>query len=230
MRVKEKDRPERDWRSKRTFAPKYWKWAKRARIAGSHLSDSEWVLDIGCGERALRYFLPRSTGYLAADLVQWAPDIEICDLNAGEFPDRYLAVADTSVMLGVIEYLERPKDVFERIAQSSERLLVSYNPTDLFPRRAPHWISHLSSRQLIDMLADASFDVKRASVFDKRRLLLSSVNRSFTTRDRERRNAAQSAMGKPTQSLSTWEILRHRWRTISTYKPGYVTAYPKEPA
>jgi 2-polyprenyl-3-methyl-5-hydroxy-6-metoxy-1,4-benzoquinol methylase len=82
------------------------------------------VLDVGCRDAELAECLPAGTIYAGADLF---PDDKghvkyVGDITTLDIPDRY----DTVVALDILEHLDRPSTVFDRLAGIARRhLLVS---------------------------------------------------------------------------------------------------------
>ena len=89
-------------------------------------ADAEWVCDLGCGPQFLRRHLGQGIVYLPADLIQWTPDTEVCDVNAGHLPVRSLTLCDTCVMMGVIGRIRDPRWFFGELARHVEHLLFSH--------------------------------------------------------------------------------------------------------
>jgi hypothetical protein len=78
----------------------------------------------------LKSFLPRTAVYLPADLKQWTPDTEICDLDAGKLPTRALDLCEICVVLGVVGHLRDPEALIQNLSQRVEKVLVSFKTTD----------------------------------------------------------------------------------------------------
>ena len=89
-------------------------------------ADAKWVCDLGCGPQFLRRYLGQDVIYLPADLNQWTPDTELCDLNSGKLPSQSLKLCDICVMMGLIGYLRDPKWLIRELAQYAEHVLISY--------------------------------------------------------------------------------------------------------
>ena len=99
-------------------------WDRRAEMAAAWLPTSGRIVDVGCGApMALRRFLEPDVTYIAADLKAWTPDVQVIDLDAGEFP---VGEVDAVAMLGVIEYLKRPGMALLRARRAADRLVTSY--------------------------------------------------------------------------------------------------------
>ena len=82
-------------------------WQLRAAQAALFVEPVVSVLDIGCGAgMTLRKYLPGGCVYIPADLVKWAPEVRHVDVDAGIFPEGEF---DYVILLGVIEYLNRPE-------------------------------------------------------------------------------------------------------------------------
>jgi hypothetical protein len=120
------------WKFEQFLMGSYWReqpklsrprWRRRAEIAAPLFEPGWHVLDLGCGEMALRDYLPGSCAYTPADVNPASAEILKVDLDNGDLPDgRYDVVA----LLGVIEYLDRPKQALTSIHQLAPRLITSY--------------------------------------------------------------------------------------------------------
>src|SRR5262245_14731582 len=140
-------------------------WNKRARFAAPFCGNG-WVCDIGCGMQGLSRFLPLRSRYLPSDLKQWTPDVEVCDLNAGVLPDRYLALCDVVTLLGVVERIHDLDWLFAELATRAERLIVTYHCSDNAPMRMPGWINAYTSAEFSTKLVAAGYRVEDSEMFD----------------------------------------------------------------
>lgn len=96
---------------------------KRIKVAVGWIDEGSKVLDLGCGLRHLEQHLPRRCTYTGADLAQMHPDNLQVDLDQTfVLPDRY----DTVVLLGVLEFLERPLEALQRLQDHSSQVILSY--------------------------------------------------------------------------------------------------------
>jgi hypothetical protein len=133
------------------------KWSWRAEKVAELCEPGSSVCDIGCGVQALKEYLPKDCRYFPADLTQWTDDTELCDINAGRFPESALSHCDTCVMLGVLEYLWSPVDVFRFLRKSVKTLIFTYNVTDWSTWRHPLWINALSIADIEKMLKESAY-------------------------------------------------------------------------
>lgn len=144
---------ERRWRNAENFDPN---WSARSQLAAGFIDSSvRSVCDIGCGMQSLKQFLRSEVKYLPADLQQWTPDTEVCDINAGIFPRRSILESDQCVALGLIEYLSDPSALFRFIGECRKRFIVSYNTLEDSPERNPIWISAFTSKQFLGFASSA---------------------------------------------------------------------------
>lgn len=132
-------------------------WRTRAAIVAGLVTPGSRVLDLGCGAMDLEQELPDGAVYLPADLVARDSRTIMVDLNAGQLPD---VDADVITMLGVLEYVHNPGQLFGGLAQRWPRLVVTYNPTDLDGGRDRHahgWFSALTSAGLVSVAEAAGY-------------------------------------------------------------------------
>jgi hypothetical protein len=126
-------------------------WPERAEatarlIAELPIAAGDSVLDLGCGHQTVRRFLPGHVRYVPVDRVARTPDTLVMDLER-EFPTgRHRA----ALILGLLEYLERPFDLLSRVAASADHCVFSYND-DPSParRRLQHWRPAIHSEELV---------------------------------------------------------------------------------
>jgi FkbM family methyltransferase len=99
----------------------------RARLAAAFVPAAARVLDLGAGVMALRRALPAGCRYQPADLVAFAEDTLVVDLNDGQFPGGNY---DVAVFLDVLEFLHDPQAALDAAADRAGRLIASYRPCD----------------------------------------------------------------------------------------------------
>lgn len=155
-------------------------WSHRSAFAAALCSEASGVCDIGCGRQALRHLLPEGVKYLPEDLRQWSDDTEPCDLNAGVFPTKSLAAADTCTLLGVIEYLFDPEEVIKQIASQVGCIVFSYNAKDLAEqdRAGNGWVNALSTGDLMVLCRRSGLIVNRLERIDGTQVMLRAAVRN----------------------------------------------------
>jgi len=132
---------------------------ERAHLAAAVIAPESRVLDLGAGSMALRGVLPAGCRYTPADLVQFAPDTIVVDLNAGGFPD---GVFDVVAMIDVVEFLHDPGAVLTAAGRAAPRLVVSYRPADgkkAEKRRRAGLFNDFSEKSFGALLTNASWRV-----------------------------------------------------------------------
>lgn len=128
-------------------------WKSRAKIVAALIAPGSVVLDLGCGAMDLEAELAADCVYLPADLVARDARTIIIDLNTGRLPN---ATADVVTMLGVLEYVHQPDNLFRSLARRWSRVVLSYNPADLDNERDRHshgWFNALRSAELVTLAA-----------------------------------------------------------------------------
>ncbi|MBJ6799249.1 class I SAM-dependent methyltransferase [Geomonas propionica] len=155
-------------RLRRAWRPPQWReiehfdeqWKRRIKGLAYLLDQEKSVLDLGCGRMWLREFLPDGTRYFCCDYVARSPETIVCDFNRNEFPDLRVDVCFVS---GCLEYVEDVDWFLGRIAQASDRLILSYCSTELVPglpgRKSLAWKSHLSHDALLAKAEAAGFQL-----------------------------------------------------------------------
>ncbi|MES0812694.1 hypothetical protein ABLO27_24590 [Roseibium sp. SCPC15] len=126
-------------------------WLPRAEMAVSYVKPGEQVLDLGCGYQLPKQFLDTSCNYVPCDVVARTEDTIIADLNKREFPTGNF---DTTLILGVLEYIPDINFVFEKLAKQSRKVVFSYcvaniqTPEALSVRTTNRWLTHWNSKDL----------------------------------------------------------------------------------
>lgn len=158
-----------NWLDPTAYSPH---WVPRSVKALSLLGDAKSVCDLGCGApQAVRGLLPEGIRYLPADLKAWTSDTEPCDLAAGFFPEKSLAACDLCLMLGIIEYIPYPKEVFAGLALRCKRLITSYHPAERRPDRYETWVNSLSEKEYFDILKSTGWTVVHQEELDDGQVL-----------------------------------------------------------
>jgi hypothetical protein len=135
-------------------------WSPRAALVAKLLAPGDTVLDLGCGQMDLERELPEGSRYIPADIVSRDKRTLYCELNLGIFPDL---PADVVTMLGVLEYCHKPAAVLRAIAARWQKLVLTYNPTDLDAgrdRRLHGWFNSLTSAELVKLATDQSYQLE----------------------------------------------------------------------
>jgi hypothetical protein len=111
--------------------------------------------------------------YFPADIVQWTRDTELCDLNKERYPERSLLLCDTSVLLGVVEYLHDPALIFGALSRRTIYCLATYSTIEAYPARWDRWLNAFSKRQFVNLVASAGWVIgKTANVPHHNQLLV----------------------------------------------------------
>lgn len=142
------------WRNPQNFKAN---WSNRAQIVANLIPSGTTVLDLGCGMMDLEACLPADCTYLPADLAPRDGRTLYCDLNSGEIPR---VAADIVTMLGVIEYIHDPRQLFALLSDRWSSLILTYNPADRDAgrdRRKHGWFCNLTSAQMVEAAATAGF-------------------------------------------------------------------------
>ena len=103
-------------------------WGNRMRTAVGllrpEIGRGSTVLDIGCGNMALRDVLPRGVAYQGADLVKRAPETHLIEINEGHWPNLRV---DAVVGLGVLEYVYDPEAFVRGLLQLAPMAVFTYH-------------------------------------------------------------------------------------------------------
>ena len=114
---------------------------------------------------ALGDYLPSGCVYLPADLVQWTPEVRFVDVDASIFPDEPF---DVVTMLGVIEYLEAPQNVFRHCRGRANSVVLSYchpKSEDDTIRQQVGWVNAFSPADLSSLFELSGLSLVRSELY-----------------------------------------------------------------
>lgn len=146
-------------------------WSSRAAVVASLVGPVRRVVDIGCGQMDLERWLDPAAAYIPCDIVARDARTIVCDLNAGDCPD---VEADVATLLGVLEYIHVPEQVFAALRQRWPRIILTYNPADRDQDRdrATHgWFNALTSAELVNLAASTGLRLIGQVPFDARQTI-----------------------------------------------------------
>lgn len=144
-------------------------WSKRAEAVRPWLPVQGTVADIGCGPHfAVRSLLAPGVGYQPADLTGWTPDVTVIDLDQGDFPQGPFSAA---LLLGVIEYLEKPGLALRNARAQADQLILSYvHPVGedyAQVREKRNWINAFTPLVLERMLARQGWKITKTQLYSE---------------------------------------------------------------
>ena len=152
------------WGRKSSYRPE---WADRGRLAAQFIEDGETVLELGAGTGTLRALLLDRCNYVGTDLQPVDEEMLTLDLEVDPLPTGRW---DAAVMLGVLEYLHRPRDAMSRVFASTSKVVMSYcfaREGDFTAvRHSRGWVSNLSEEQLLEMSRNSGFRLTAAVPFN----------------------------------------------------------------
>ena len=129
-------------------------WDGRNAIIAGFIPAGSSVLDIGCGPQTLRQHLPAGCRYQPCDMIKSTPDVILCDVNSGLYPqvnERF----DYVVCSGVFEYVRNEAEFLSRIPTYAPNVILSYNPLSpkchrktKLERLAGSWVNHHTREEL----------------------------------------------------------------------------------
>ena len=138
-------------------------WTDRAQKAGQlikglPLRQGDSLADIGCGLQTLRRLIPSQIQYIPIDKVQRSSDTIVLDLNQAA-PNQQFSV---TVMLGVLEYLERPEMMLKWCINNSSYFIFSFNDCSDHQRSEhQHWQSRWSLQDIRQRVNDMGGHIQR---------------------------------------------------------------------
>lgn len=125
--------------------------------------DVRSVVDYGAGKMYLWEYLGREIEYFPVDYIRRNEQTILCDLNQGVFPEIQ---ADVAVCSGVLEFIDTAEALLVHVCTYTKRMVIlSYLGIDNFPdiegRRASAYVSDLSEKQILDLMASNGFRLGR---------------------------------------------------------------------
>jgi SAM-dependent methyltransferase len=132
-------------------------WDDRNQIMAGFVPAGSSVLDVGCGAQTLKKHLPPGCKYQPSDIVKSSPEVILCDLNAGVYPDTR-EYFDYVVCSGVFEYVRKPREFLQKIPRYGRIVLMSYNPLNPGGSKLDRlgngwgWVNHFSREELENLL------------------------------------------------------------------------------
>ena len=158
-------------------------WHERAALCVDLIASLDFrrvqersIADVGCGDRKLEEALHRkgfTCRYQGYDILPQSREVLRFDVQSEILPP----IHDVVVLLGVVEYLTKPEQVFVSLAQQAPWLLVSHVVRqDVYytdARRAElGWRNHFTSEEITRMLERNGFTVVRDEMTSDKRTLL----------------------------------------------------------
>lgn len=135
-------------------------WDERNRLIASFIPENSAVIDLGCGARTLQRYLKPGCSYQPCDLIQSAPEVLLCDFNAGLYP-AVTRKYDYVICSGVLEYIRNPVEFLSRISALGKVVILSYNPIfdgqTKFFRLGWNWVNHFTRSEIEQMLRNVGF-------------------------------------------------------------------------
>jgi hypothetical protein len=139
-----------------------YRWPERAQQISEYISEDQVVLDMGAGKGALFDFLPSGCRWIPVDLNADIVPFECigCDFNRREFP--FLSGIDVVILQGIFEYIADKALFISLLAQLKPRMIIL---TYHFGHQVNEmWISPLSERQLVELLADNGLQIRNKTL------------------------------------------------------------------
>jgi hypothetical protein len=139
-------------------------WEERTAIMAQWIPENSSIMEFGCGNMALKKYLPDNCHYFPSDLVSRDSNTFVIDLNQSQPLD--LPKKDLYFFSGVLEYIYDIEQLVKASENSCKSVILSYTPcvrktTDLIlRRRAEGWVNDYSGEELIDLFGNYNFTLK----------------------------------------------------------------------
>lgn len=131
----------------------------RIKLMASFIKEGTSVLDIGCGQEALKRYIPSNVIYTGCDLIQRSEHTIVCDFNKLEYPP--FKNYDYIFCSGVLEYINDLQYFLFNIQKYGTEFIFSYAPnfTDVESRLKHDWVNHYTLTDLHDLLDELNYKV-----------------------------------------------------------------------
>lgn len=135
-------------------------WNERIKIMAQMVPENTNVIEFGAGNMDMKNYLPISCRYQGSDIVKRSPEMLVCDLN--KEIGFSLAVYDTAVFSGVMEYVYDIDNVFEQLNGKIKWVILSYACKDNFPenRERKGWLSDFTKEGLEKIFEKYGYQIK----------------------------------------------------------------------
>jgi hypothetical protein len=133
-------------------------WDQRNEIIGKLVPAGSSVLDVGCGAQTLKRYLPADCKYQPSDLIKSSPEVIVCDMNSGLYPETGVYY-DYVICSGVLEYMRDPEDFLRRIPKLGRTVILTYNPLADDGSKIERlgngwgWVNHFKRAELEELFA-----------------------------------------------------------------------------
>lgn len=122
-------------------------------------ADIKSVADYGAGKMFLQEYLNPGIKYYPIDYIRRNEQTILCDLNSGDFPK---IKTDATICSGVLEFIYTAELLLKHVCENTNKIVIlSYLTIDKFPniggRRASAYVSDLSEKQIVDLMASKNF-------------------------------------------------------------------------
>jgi hypothetical protein len=157
-------------------------WDERNKIIAQAIPAGTSVLDVGCGAQTLRQYLREGCKYQPSDVIKSTPDVILCDLNAGIYPETREHF-DYVVCSGVLEYVRKPKEFLTKIPKLGRTVILSYCPLAEGGSKLKRlgnpwgWINHFRQQELEELFETTDLQASLLHV-DKQYMIYSLRSRN----------------------------------------------------
>lgn len=145
------------------------RWDRRVRMMAEMISEkSERIMDLGCGQMALKNYLRDGVNYHPVDYCRRNEDTIVCDFNKHEFPD---ILVDTVFASGILEHVEDYAWFITRMCKAASReIILSYVCTEEGENETVRsriqngyridWVNSLSMDTIVELFKNNNFLLK----------------------------------------------------------------------
>jgi hypothetical protein len=167
------------WGRKSSYSPE---WSDRGRLAAEFIENGETVLELGAGTGTFQVLVSDRCNYLGADLQPLDAETLTFNLEVDSLPS---GPWNAIVMLGVLEYIYRPREAMMKVLAATDKVIMSYcflRDEDVVAARAKRgWVSNLSEAELVEIARANDFQLtdtvpfNRAEDFDQKIVVLRRI-------------------------------------------------------
>jgi Capsular polysaccharide synthesis protein/Polysaccharide pyruvyl transferase len=145
-------------------------WVERAQMVSALIPNGASILEVGVGKGDFRRFISDRALHVGVDLNPLDADTIAVDLDSDPLPPGHFAYA---VLLGVLEYVQRPELAARKISDSAEHVVITYCcRTDASPEGAQErlnraWINDYTEPEFVALFASLGKPLVSRAIFQK---------------------------------------------------------------
>jgi len=154
-------------------------YTERIKLIAKYIKENTTVLDVGCGQKELKDFLPAKCKYTGIDIIKtFNADREVikCDLN--EKQPKFNNVFDYITCSGIVEYIEDVEKFIKYLSTIGKNVIISYACKENYNINLQEkylWKNRFTRSEFIKLLEKYGFKVNHEEVvYGKQKIFICS--------------------------------------------------------